>query len=69
MMTVNLISLEHLAARLAIYAFDRNPNGRSVVIMSQIKELSLAVNVTDDWIDDLLRRLGWHDRERSFVLC
>jgi uncharacterized protein (DUF2267 family) len=34
--------------------------------MSQIKELSLAVNATDDWIDDLLRRLGWHDRERVF---
>ena len=34
--------------------------------MSEIKELSLAVNATDDWIDDLLRRLGWHDRERDF---
>ena len=34
--------------------------------MSEIKELSLAVNATDDWIDDLLRRLGWHDRERVF---
>jgi len=34
--------------------------------MPEIKELSLAVNATDDWIDDLLRRLGWHDRERVF---
>ncbi len=34
--------------------------------MSEIKELSLAVNATDDWINDLLRRLGWHDRERVF---
>jgi len=34
--------------------------------MSEIKELSLAVNATDDWIDDLLRRLGWRDRERVF---
>ena len=34
--------------------------------MSEIKELSLAVNATDDWIDDLLRQLGWHDRERDF---
>ena len=29
--------------------------------MSEIKELT-----TDDWIDDLLRQLGWHDRERVF---
>ena len=37
--------------------------------MSQIKELSLAVNATDDWIDDLLRRpVGMIEKE-SFVLC
>jgi uncharacterized protein (DUF2267 family) len=34
--------------------------------MPQIQELSVAVNATEDWIDDLLRRLGWHDRERVY---
>lgn len=34
--------------------------------MPGIEELSIAVNATDDWIDDLTHRLGWHDRERVF---
>ena len=34
--------------------------------MSEIKELSIAVKAVDDWIDDLQRRLGWHDREKVY---
>ncbi len=34
--------------------------------MPGIQELSDAVNATEDWIDDLMRRLGWHDRERVY---
>ncbi len=34
--------------------------------MSEIEELSNAVNATQRWIDDLLQRLGWHDRERTY---
>ena len=34
--------------------------------MPGIQELSIAVNATEDWIDDLMRRLGWHDRERVY---
>ena len=33
--------------------------------MPEIEELSIAVNATEDWIDDLMRRLGWHDRRKS----
>ncbi len=34
--------------------------------MPDFQELSTAVKATDDWIDDLQRRLGWHDRERVY---
>ncbi len=34
--------------------------------MPEIKELSIAVKAAEDWIDDLQRRLGWHDRERVY---
>ncbi len=34
--------------------------------MPNIQELSTAVKATDDWINDLQRRLGWHDRERVY---
>ena len=32
--------------------------------MAAIREIDDALRVTEDWIDDLMRRLGWHDRER-----
>ena len=34
--------------------------------MSEIQELTNAVSAAEDWIDDLLRHLGWHDRERVY---
>jgi uncharacterized protein (DUF2267 family) len=34
--------------------------------MSEIQELSIAVKAVDDWIEDLQRRLGWHDREKVY---
>jgi hypothetical protein len=37
--------------------------------MSEIKEFSIAVKATEDWIDDLQRRLDWHDRERAYQSC
>jgi uncharacterized protein (DUF2267 family) len=36
-------------------------------MMSDIQELQEAVRVTDEWIDDLLRRLGWHDRQKAYL--
>jgi len=36
--------------------------------MPGIEELSIAVNATEEWIDDLLRRLGWTDRERVYLI-
>ena len=35
--------------------------------MSEIEELSGAVKATQEWVDDLMRRLGWHDRERVYL--
>ena len=37
-------------------------------IMPKIEGLSIAVNATEEWIDDLLRRLGWSDRERAYLV-
>lgn len=35
--------------------------------MTELQELDTAVRDTDAWIDDLMKRLGWHDRERVFL--
>ena len=29
-------------------------------------ELKTALKETEGWIDDLMERLGWHDRERTY---
>ncbi len=34
--------------------------------MSEIQELTTALDTAGDWIDDLLHRLGWRDRERVY---
>lgn len=34
--------------------------------MSELQDLTNAVKATQEWIDDLLQRLGWHDRERTY---
>jgi uncharacterized protein (DUF2267 family) len=34
--------------------------------MTTILDLNAAVATTEDWIDDLMRRLGWQDRERVY---
>jgi len=34
--------------------------------MSELQELSMAVQAADDWIDDLQHRLDWHDREKVY---
>ena len=36
--------------------------------MPRLEELRIAVNATEEWIDDLLRRLGWTDRERVYLV-
>ena len=35
--------------------------------MTTISDLNAAVQAADDWIDDLMRRLGWQDRERVYL--
>lgn len=35
--------------------------------MAAIRELNAALRATEDWIDDLMRRLAWHDRERVYL--
>ena len=34
--------------------------------MTTISDLKAAVAATEDWVDDLMRRLGWQDRERVY---
>lgn len=35
--------------------------------MSAIVDIDAAVYETESWIDGLMRRLGWHDRERAYL--
>jgi uncharacterized protein (DUF2267 family) len=35
--------------------------------MTFSSDLETAVHATEDWVDDLMRRLGWHDRERVYL--
>jgi uncharacterized protein (DUF2267 family) len=35
--------------------------------MTTIQDLNAAVQATEEWIDDLKERLGWHDRERTYL--
>ena len=35
--------------------------------MNSMPDLNGAVRATDDWIDDLMRRLGWTDRTRVYL--
>ena len=35
--------------------------------MTAIAELEKSVHVTEKWIDDVARRLGWRDRERGYL--
>lgn len=34
--------------------------------MTASDDFKAAVRATGDWIDDLLQRLGWHDREHAY---
>jgi len=36
--------------------------------MPRLEELNTAVNATEEWIDDLTRRLGWSDRKRVYLV-
>lgn len=35
--------------------------------MTVTQDLNAAVRVTEDWVEDLLQRLGWQDRERVYL--
>jgi uncharacterized protein (DUF2267 family) len=35
--------------------------------MTTISNLNAAVPAAEEWVDDLMRRLGWHDRERVYL--
>jgi uncharacterized protein (DUF2267 family) len=37
-------------------------------IMSALQEFRAAVSETEAWIDDVMHRLGWHDRERVYLV-
>ena len=33
---------------------------------TKLQDLASEVRIAQDWVDDLRRRLGWHDGERAF---
>ena len=35
--------------------------------MTSFLDLNSAVQATETWIDDLMRCLGWHDRQRAYL--
>jgi uncharacterized protein (DUF2267 family) len=35
--------------------------------MASIRKFGGAIQVAEEWIDDLTRRLGWHDREKVYL--
>jgi uncharacterized protein (DUF2267 family) len=35
--------------------------------MTATHDFEAAVRATDDWINDLMRRLGWQDRDRAYL--
>lgn len=41
-------------------------HAKRAATMSELQELTTAVKTTQEWVDDLLQRLGWHDRERTY---
>lgn len=36
--------------------------------MTALQDLDAAARAAKDWIDDLMQRLGWHDRERAYLV-
>jgi uncharacterized protein (DUF2267 family) len=35
--------------------------------MPTTPEFEQAANIADEWLDDLVTRLGWHDRRRAYI--
>ena len=36
--------------------------------MPALQDFRVAISETEAWIDDVMRRLGWHDRERVYLV-
>jgi len=36
--------------------------------MPGLQDLRAALSEAEAWIDDIMRRLGWHDRERGYLV-
>ena len=35
--------------------------------MAEVQDLNAAVQPAEEWVDDLTKRLGWHDRARAYL--
>ena len=33
--------------------------------MAEVRDFAAAARLAEEWVDDLVRRLGWHDRDRA----
>ena len=36
--------------------------------MPELRDLHAAISETEAWVDDITHRLGWHDRERAYLV-
>jgi uncharacterized protein (DUF2267 family) len=50
-----------------LYAAQPCPRMEALRAMTTIRDFNAAIHTTDEWIDDLMRRLSWHDRERVYL--
>lgn len=35
--------------------------------MTKIQDFNASVQSAEEWVDDITKRLGWHDRDRAYV--
>jgi uncharacterized protein (DUF2267 family) len=42
-------------------------DGSKVLSMTGLKDLDAAVPAAEEWLSDLMRRLGWQDRDRVYL--
>jgi uncharacterized protein (DUF2267 family) len=61
---VELILLKMQVSRLSIIRF-ASFDARDKP-MTALQDFDCAVPAAQDWVDDLMRRLDWHDRERVY---
>lgn len=58
---MNNVEVDDGNTEFAYFSFDW------IADMSTIPDFDTAVHEAENWIDDLVQRLGWHDRQRAYL--